>query len=204
VEGIRAALDAGVDILTHCDITPERTIPDDLVKEIAAKGVTCSVMPTTKAYIETVPKAVRPFHVNSMQNIKALIAAGVPLMLSTDAGIENPLPDKPLETPIIDPRTKLGEGEFAALQGLGELGVNPMTILQIATINVAKGYKLDKAIGSLEPGKTADLLVLDKDPLADAKNYRSISMVIKDGRIVDRAALPSAPLISTLKALAPE
>ncbi|MFJ6453929.1 amidohydrolase family protein [Paenarthrobacter sp. NPDC091669] len=46
-------------------------------------------------------------------------------------------------------------------------------------------------LGTLEQGKSADLLILDADPLADAANNRRFSAVIKDGAVIDRDVLPS-------------
>ena len=198
--GIEAAMDAGVDILTHCDITPERVIPAFIIKQMAEKQISCSVLPVTKAYQAVQPKQFQPFYINSWANIKSLVDAGVNVMLSTDAGIEHPLPAPEPETPIVDNRTELGKGHLFGLVGLEQLKVPPMKILQIATINVARGYKVDKDFGTLEPGKYADMVVLDRDPLASAANYESIAMVIKEGRVVDRTKLPSAPLISNQKA----
>lgn len=77
-----------------------------------------------------------------------------------------------------------------------------MKALQTATINVARGYKLDKDFGTLERGKYADMVVLDADPLAAARNYRAINMVIKAGEPVDLSKLPSAPLISNQTSIA--
>ena len=57
--------------------------------------------------------------------------------------------------------------------------MKPMEILKSATSNVAKAYKKDADIGTLE-------------------KYRSIDMVIKDGKPVDLDSLPLAPIISTL------
>ena len=48
----------------------------------------------------------------------------------------------------------------------------------------------------LEQGKFADLLVLHKNPLESAENYRSISVVMKEGKIVDRDALPTKRLLT--------
>ena len=130
-----------------------------------------------------------------------MIDGGVNMMLSTDAGIDHPLPAGEQEQPKVDKRTALGEGHFFALLGLEQLKVDPMKALQTATINVARGYKLEKDFGTLEAGKYADIVVLDADPLAAARNYRSINMVIKAGEIVDLSKLPSAPLISNQKAI---
>lgn len=76
-----------------------------------------------------------------------------------------------------------------------------MKALQTATINVARGYKVDKDFGTLERGKYADMVVLDADPLLWAGNYRAINMVIKSGQVVDLQKLPTAPLISNQKIL---
>ncbi|MGH8723085.1 MAG: amidohydrolase family protein, partial [Burkholderiales bacterium] len=48
--------------------------------------------------------------------------------------------------------------------------------------------------GTLEAGKLADILHLDADPLADIKNIRKLSMVMKEGVIVDRDRLPEKPV----------
>jgi imidazolonepropionase-like amidohydrolase len=198
VEGIESAIDAGVDILTHCDITPERIIPPALIQQMLKKGVYCSVLPTTKAHQDTLPKRAVHYQSQSMINIKNMMDAGVPLMLSTDAGITHPLPIAEPKLSV-DSRTTLGEGHFAALQGLEEINVDPMKALQTATINVARGYKVDKDFGTLERGKYADMVLLDADPLVWAGNYRAINMVIKGGQVVDLEKLPTAPLISNQK-----
>ncbi len=73
---------------------------------------------------------------------------------------------------------------------MGEKGMKPMDALMAATRNVAAAYhKLDQ-LGTLEKGKIADLVILDADPLADLENVRKISMVMKEGRLVDREKLP--------------
>ena len=43
--------------------------------------------------------------------------------------------------------------------------------------------------GTFEPGKRADLLILDENPLEDIRNTRSLCVVISGGRVVDRDAL---------------
>jgi imidazolonepropionase-like amidohydrolase len=49
-------------------------------------------------------------------------------------------------------------------------------------------------LGTVERGKIADLLVLAADPLADIHNIRSLTTVIKDGRVVDLRKLPQEPV----------
>jgi imidazolonepropionase-like amidohydrolase len=131
-----------------------------------------------------------------------MVKAGVPLLVSTDAGIQNPVllaESLTLATDTIDARVKLGEGHFNALVALEEAGMAPMEILKSATSNIARAYKVDRDLGTLEPGKIADLVMLDANPLESARNYRRINAVIKDGQIIDLAKLPVAPIISALK-----
>ena len=52
-----------------------------------------------------------------------------------------------------------------------------------ATINGAKYLGFDAELGSLEPGKLADLIVLDKNPLDNIRNTESIRLVMKNGRL---------------------
>jgi hypothetical protein len=65
-----------------------------------------------------------------------------------------------------------------------EAGVPPMTAIQAATINVAKTFKKDKDYGSVEPGKVADLSIIEGDPLKDIWMTQNVKMVVMDGKIV--------------------
>ena len=80
---------------------------------------------------------------------------------------------------LADAGVKINLGAHGQLNGLGahwELwmlqmgGMNNMQALRCATINGAEYIGMDKEIGSLEKGKLADLIVLDKNPLEDIKN----------------------------------
>jgi hypothetical protein len=62
-----------------------------------------------------------------------------------------------------------------------EAGVPPMTVLQAATLNVAKTFKKDKEYGSVEAGKVADLMMVEGDPLKDMWATQNVRKVIKDG-----------------------
>jgi imidazolonepropionase-like amidohydrolase len=66
-----------------------------------------------------------------------------------------------------------------------EAGVPPMTALQAATLNVARTFKLDRDYGSVEPGKIADLMVIEGDPLKDIWMTQNVKMVLMDGKVVD-------------------
>ena len=88
-----------------------------------------------------------------------------------------------------------GIGTLMAIEGLVELGMTPMQALVAGTKNGAIASKGLKDFGTLEAGKVADILVLDADPLAEIKNIRKLSVLIRDGAVVDRAKLPTAPIM---------
>ena len=68
-----------------------------------------------------------------------------------------------------------------------EAGVPPMGAIQAATLNVAKTFGKDKDYGSVEPGKVADLSIIEGDPLADIWMTQNVKMVVMDGKVVDIA-----------------
>ena len=72
------------------------------------------------------------------------------------------------------------------LRLLVEAGVSPMQVLLSATRHPAEMFNIDKDLGTIEPGKLADILVLDADPLDDIRNTQKISTVIQDGKVIDR------------------
>ncbi len=75
------------------------------------------------------------------------------------------------------------------LMHLARAGLSPAAVLRAATIDAARFAGRDAATGSVAPGKVADLLLLDADPLADTANLGRIHWVMLGGRLHDRAAL---------------
>lgn len=74
-------------------------------------------------------------------------------------------------------------------------GMTPMEALRTATINPARNFGFDKDLGSIEPGKLADLVVIDGNPLADIRQSDRVVQVMQNGRLFDAA---------TMNQLAPE
>ena len=66
-----------------------------------------------------------------------------------------------------------------------EAGVPPMKAIQAATHNVARTFRMDKDYGSVEPGKVADLSIVEGDPLQDIWMTQNVKMVVMDGKVID-------------------
>ena len=64
--------------------------------------------------------------------------------------------------------------------------MTPRQVLLSATSGAARCMKRERDLGTIEPGKWADLLVLDRDPLADVANFRSIASVWIAGNRIAR------------------
>jgi Tol biopolymer transport system component len=88
----------------------------------------------------------------------------------------------------------VGVGSHGQLQGLGyhwEMwmlssgGMTPMEVLRCATVNGSHIVGRPQDIGSIEPGKLADLLILDKNPLEDIHNTNSVHWVMKNGELFE-------------------
>lgn len=87
-----------------------------------------------------------------------------------------------------------GVGSHGQLQGLGyhwELwsvasgGMSNIDAMRVATILGAESLGLDKELGSIETGKLADLVIMDKNPLENIRNTNTITHVVKNGRVYD-------------------
>jgi Tol biopolymer transport system component len=72
---------------------------------------------------------------------------------------------------------------------LAEGGMSNQRVLRAATLNGARTLGLDRQIGSLEPGKLADLIVLDADPLTDIRNSTKVRYTMVNGRLYDAASM---------------
>lgn len=80
-----------------------------------------------------------------------------------------------------------GVGIHRELELMVDAGLTPMQAILAATRNPAEAFRVLDRLGTVEPGKFADLVILDADPLADIRNVGRIAWVIKDGKVLDRA-----------------
>jgi len=68
-------------------------------------------------------------------------------------------------------------------------GIPAPVVLQIATLNAARIMGRDSVLGSVAPGKLADLIVVDGNPAERISDIRRVSVVVKDGTVYEPAAL---------------
>lgn len=81
-------------------------------------------------------------------------------------------------------------------------GMTPHEALRTATLNPARNFGFDKDLGSIEPGKLADLVVIDGNPLADIRQSDRVVQVMQNGRLFDAATLNQlAPVAMVRKPL---
>jgi predicted amidohydrolase YtcJ len=126
------------------------------------------------------------------QNTLNLMKAGCIITVGNDSWL-GPAPEFRRPPPKGD-YGEPGIGTIMSIESLVELGITPLQALVIATKNGAIACKGLKEFGTLEAGKLADLLLLDADPAANISNIRKIAVVMKEGRIIDRAKLPERPV----------
>ncbi len=173
-DGVAVALRAGADSIEH------GTLLDDETIRLFAKSDAYYVptLSTVNGYLERIAKDPNAYPPDVRAKIdwrisitgKALekaVPAGVKIAFGTDAGV-----------------SKHGRNadEFELLV---KHGMTPATAIQAATVNAAELLGLGKEIGTLEPGKRADLIAVSGDPLSDVTVLKNVSFVMKDGVVVD-------------------
>ena len=106
----------------------------------------------------------------AMTNLKRLYDANAPVAFGTDSGA--------------NPYRIQGFAEHRELQLMVEAGMPALAALHSATAVNARMLGIDSQTGTIEPGKRADLVVLNADPTADITNTRKIAMVFHNGQRV--------------------
>ena len=201
VDSLRISVDLEVDLLQHGDLTNGRIIPDSLLDRIASKGLTTGARFVTKRHMEwtnTNPAATgrREMRMNSEQNQRGLLARGARAVLASDGFAYGPrISNHPgfragtLSPDVPDLPVQLGYGHLPWIEGALAQGMAPMEALRSLTSYIAEAYGIADLVGTLEPGKLADLLVLEADPFEDHKAYAKIRHIFKEGDLIDRDAL---------------
>jgi len=203
-EALLLEMTAGVDLLALGGLC--QPVSGETAALIAQRQIPCGLSLLTDDDLEWFRQQDKPLpHLSKIidrdredRNYRALLRADA-MVFQSGAGSflgAETLSDFAGHHPPHGELTRFGETHFSWLRAARDKGMRPMTALMAATRNVAKAFKVDKDLGTLEPGKLADALILDKNPLKDAENYRSISVVIKEGKVIDRDALPSKRLLT--------
>ncbi len=229
VDGLRLAIDAGIDLIQHPGLLGVRELPDSLVKAIVDRQIVCSMLTNTisgdawkkhlkdreenlkkRAEAEKKDTPARSRTSAEMRqrqaeegleletrrkNAMKLIAAGAVVTIGTDNyGAAAPEFSR---TRKVDTQNH-GIGSIIAIEGLVELGLSPAQALVAATKNGAIASRGLDQFGTLEVGKRADLLVIDRDPLNQIPLYNiysdlvyatkaaDVETVVINGRIVMR------------------
>jgi imidazolonepropionase-like amidohydrolase len=208
-ESLRLALASGFDMGQHCEVLGAHVMPDDLIKVMLARNFNCGVLSYRTDYVAalreiseitggnvgTWPSDV--LHAWQEVNIPKLIRAGVHISLATDGGTQDPDFTTALSVKLSQHvPTQFGEAHFLWLESMVEKGMSPMQALVSATKNGAEAYHHLSEFGTIEPNKFADLLILDANPLDNISNVRKISVIMKEGKIVDRDLLPEHKLLT--------
>ncbi len=172
-EGILWAAEAGVDSIEHGSFIDAAAIAllkekgTYLVPQIYLGKWTLSRADQIgmSAEIQEKSRSVRKV---ARQNFTAAIAAGVKIAYGTDAGV-------------------YPHGENAKdFAEYVQMGMTPLQAIQSATLNAADLLAWSDRAGSLEPGKWADLIAVEGDPLADITRLENVRLVMKGGVVYKR------------------
>ncbi len=158
--------------------TPQLSLPADANLKFVPRTIAEKwkhVLQTQNEYTSPTGFALRDeLLAQSMHVVGKMEAAGVPILAGTDS-----------TAPYIIPGFALHQ-ELALLV---QAGLTPMQALQAATRNPADFLGKLETQGTIEPGKTADLLLLDANPLEDIHNTQKIRALILRGKLLDRTTL---------------
>lgn len=172
-DGIRVALEAGVNSIEHGTILD----PETIEAFVASGAYYVPTLSTVNGYIERIqanPDAYEPdvrakidWRIGiTGKSLEVLHPKGVPIAFGTDAGV-----------------SKHGRNadEFELLV---RFGLTPMEAIEAATVNAADLLGVSDIAGTLEPGKSADIIAVKGDPLADIKVLKSVTFVMARGTVV--------------------
>ena len=179
--GIKDAARAGISSIEHCTLADDECIDYMLENNVCAVPTLLTIRGVMTHGKErgvgdaTVAKAafLSPQHA---KNIKKIYERGVRCLFGTDTG-----------TPLMVHGKQ--HGEFKCMT---EAGISPEDTLLGATRYCAEFMKWDDRLGTIEPGKLADITAINGDPLNDMGDLstENISFVMKDGEIYKQNGIP--------------
>lgn len=172
-EGMRRAVEAGVVSIEHGTFMSEATM-DAMIKHgtwyvptvTAGKAVSDSAQYAKGFFPEVVRVKALNIGPQIQETLKKAYKKGVKIAFGTDAGVY--------------PHGK-NNLEFVFM---AEAGMKNADILRSATLDAATLLRLNDKIGTLEPGKLADIVAVQGNPLDDIKAMLNVTFVMKDGKVV--------------------
>lgn len=145
---------------------------DSLIHFLSTKQTFLS--PTLAAF-EKQPGKDTDVEVHAFRNMLAFIGkarkAGVPIVVGSHTYVGY---------------AAYGEAYFRELELLRDAGLTPMEIITAATLENARFFRVDERLGSIEPGKLADIVVVDGDPSADITHIKNVQRVMLNGAWVPK------------------
>jgi imidazolonepropionase-like amidohydrolase len=177
-EPTRIAAQAGVDSIEHA-----YTVPDDVLRMMAEKKIYLVPTDYPADFIAQLSGPHTPEQEKAMRpQLDAMVAAsGARLARAIKAGV--PIAAGSDEYYAIPGKTR-GQAARQIFRAYAGAGMTPLAILRAATIDAADLLGWQKQIGTLEPGKYADLIAVPGDPLADLGELEKIGFVMKGGVVV--------------------
>jgi imidazolonepropionase-like amidohydrolase len=162
-DGIAAALDAGVDTIEHGD-----GLTDALIDRLVQEKVYWVPTVTVSMYVAQGRAGNWPKMIETQRTaFQKALRKGVKIAFGTDAGGF--------------PWTEVNQArEFRYYV---DYGMTPMQAIRTATTTAAELLGWSDRIGSIEPGKFADIVAVAGDPLADIGELEHVAFVMKDGKI---------------------
>ncbi len=155
---------------------PVRSVPNDSLAHYlpdTLRRYIAGIFPMPDSVPPGADSVGRAVFAKRLKLVGAMHRAGVVVLPGTDAPLRNSPP---------------GFGLHEELAWLAQAGLSPWRVLVAATLEPAKFFGMQDSLGTIAPGKLADLVLLDADPLADIRNTRRVNTVVANGRLLDSAA----------------
>jgi imidazolonepropionase-like amidohydrolase len=171
-QGILNAVEAGADSIEHGTYADERALRLMAERKVTLVPTFCA---TTSMLHDPKVSASMPTHLHErlvasrgirQQMVRQAHRLGVPIVMGTDAGT---------------PGNHHGDNVDEAIAMVEESGLSPAESLRAATLNGARLLRQQDKLGSLAPGKFADIIVTRENPLDDIRALKRLALVMKDG-----------------------
>ncbi len=150
---------------------PRSLIEDEGVTELVPEEILDRWMPDLNSPRNQMMQAIMaPLQANTPRMLSMLKDADVPIVAGTDLGNSFLIPGHSLHT---------------EMELLVDAGLTPLDALRAATLTPSKVFAPERQTGRIKSGYEADLILLDRDPLVDISNTRSIRQVVLRGSLID-------------------